>query len=527
LQGAGGGAVRREIGRLFGPGTVAGLSEGQLLARFHERGDAVAFEAIVSRHGPMVLGVCRRALRDANDVEDAFQATFLVLVRRAGAIRRREQLGPWLYGVARRVATRARNDAMRRPKLRVDADPDANALDIGFEAPDDLERREALAALHEEVGRLPEKYRAPIVLCYLEGLTHDEATARLRWPVGTVRGRLARARDRLRDRLARRGAVPSAALLGMLAASRDISARAIVPESLTRTTVEAATRVASGQTLAGAVSARVAAWTKGVLNAMLLNHLKWTALLAAVGLVTVGSGAPALQLQGPGKSTEVRNAGTEPPPKLLARSSGPSIPNEQGTEPLKSKAGEAPAPTDPEVGKEDRKKDGAIDVDEQVRTLALARGRIEALELDIEIEKSLLYKIRDLFFSLDFEPESRTSRPNPDARQERLNIEQRKNRLEKSYKFLKEQYIENKADLARALHGLHQTEREIEKTLGKDRMEELRRSFQGLSKTPPRGSPLNPTTVLDTPPQFEHRLNEIESKLDRLLKAVEGDKKDR
>src|ERR1700733_3144943 len=141
--------VYRQIGRLFRIGSVAGLSEGQLLDRFVSRRDDAAFEAIVARHGPMVLSVCRALLRDPNDVDDAFQAVFLVLVRRPDALRQRERLGNWLYGVAQRVARRARSDAARRrERLSTGPEPDDPA-----EA--DLERFDLRPLIHEEVDRLP------------------------------------------------------------------------------------------------------------------------------------------------------------------------------------------------------------------------------------------------------------------------------------------------------------------------------------------------------------------------------------
>ncbi len=198
----------RQVRMLFDSGVVAGLSDAELLERFRvERATAensagaaeAAFAALVARHGPMVLGVCRRGLAAPNDVEDAFQATFLVLVRRAGSVRVGDSLGRWLYGVACRVAAKARARS-ERDRGRT------TALEDEPVAPEDpADRIGLLAALDEEVRRLPEKYRAPVVLCHLEGLTHAEAADRLRWPVGTVSGRLSRARDLLRDRLARRG----------------------------------------------------------------------------------------------------------------------------------------------------------------------------------------------------------------------------------------------------------------------------------------------------------------------------------
>ena len=249
------GPVIRQVGRLLeGGGTAVALGEGQLLRRFALDRDEAAFEALVSRHGPMVLGTCRRMLADPFDVEDAFQATFLVLARRAGSIQDGDRLGPWLHGVARRVATRsralsARRNARERPGLEDQAVPEA-------ETPEDLEIR---SALDEELARLPEKYRAPLVLCYLEGLTHDEAARQLSWPVGTVRSRLAGGRDRLRSRLTRRGLAPSAAVPGLLPAA--------LPAHLVNITVRIAT-------LAGSAPAHVASLARGALVAMMWNKLK-------------------------------------------------------------------------------------------------------------------------------------------------------------------------------------------------------------------------------------------------------------
>ncbi len=223
------GAFAGNLGRLFSSGTAVGLGEGQLIERFVESNDASAFEAILGRHGPMVWGVCRRSLRDLNDAEDAFQATFLILARRAGAIGRRERLGGWLHGVACRVAARARRDAARRPATGADG--------LAAEGPGDaLEERERAELLHQEIERLPPRYRDPIILCHLEGCTHDEAAARLGWPVGTVRGRLSRGRERLRDRLQARG-------MGSILAPVALPA---VPHKLAATTAKAVTAFATG-----------------------------------------------------------------------------------------------------------------------------------------------------------------------------------------------------------------------------------------------------------------------------------------
>src|SRR5438874_5672646 len=179
----------------------AGLSDGQLLECFLARPDEAAFEALVRRHGPMVLGVCRRVLRNAHDAEDAFQATFLVLVRKAASLRRREAVGNWLYGVAYRTALQARATAARRrlkeAQMRSPDSQDSTAASVV--------RLELQALLDRELSRLPQKYQAPIVLCDLLGKTKREAAADLGCPEGTVSSRLARGRELLRRRLARQG----------------------------------------------------------------------------------------------------------------------------------------------------------------------------------------------------------------------------------------------------------------------------------------------------------------------------------
>ena len=180
-----------------------GLTDGQLLARFVATRDEPAFAALVRRHGPMVLGVCRRLLPRGPDAEDAFQATFLVLFRRARALDRGGSVANWLYTVAYHVALRARADAARRRQCE-------RAVPRRDEAPAADVWSDLRPVLDEELTRLPDKYRAPVVLCYLEGKTNEEAGRLLGCPVGTVKGRLSRARDLLRARLARRGVTLSA-----------------------------------------------------------------------------------------------------------------------------------------------------------------------------------------------------------------------------------------------------------------------------------------------------------------------------
>ncbi|MGC8640475.1 MAG: RNA polymerase sigma factor, partial [Isosphaeraceae bacterium] len=203
-------SVSSQLERLFREGTLTSLSDAQLLERYLTARDEAAFEALVNQHGPMVLGLCRRLLRDPRDVEDAFQATFLVLVRKAPRIRDRGLLANWLYGVAYRVAVRARGNLLRRRARETslgEIDPPAT--------PDSDYPQEIPPALDQELNRLPARYRSPLVLCYLKGLTHDQAAKALGCPVGTVRSRLARGRELLRDRLTRRGCAPTSALLGI------------------------------------------------------------------------------------------------------------------------------------------------------------------------------------------------------------------------------------------------------------------------------------------------------------------------
>ncbi len=300
-----GGAVVRGFQQLLEPGTVAGLTEREVLARFVESGDAVAFEAIVKRHGPMVFTVCRQLLGDPNDIDDAFQATFLILIRKAGTLRQPDRLGPWLYGVAYKVAHRAR----ARPQPRQLAEDSAAA-------PGDcpIEERERLEAIHHEIDRLPEKYRLPIVLCCLEGLSHHEAARRLGWPVGTVHGRLSRGREQLMSRLERRDITwrtRAVEALVVLQPSTDV-----FPETLQRATVAL---------LTGPVNARLQSLVNGAVMAMLTSKLKMLALslaVAAIGVVSATSVLLAYQQPAPEKAAVAQDGGaatTEPTKQSAVR----------------------------------------------------------------------------------------------------------------------------------------------------------------------------------------------------------------
>jgi RNA polymerase sigma factor (sigma-70 family) len=259
------------------------MTDRQLLADFVERRDEWAFAALVHRHGAMVLSVCRRTLRDATDAEDAFQATFLVLARKAASIRKAEALGNWLHHVAYRAALKLRTDRRRReqgttPLVEL-AEPDNTTADVTW--------REVRSILDEELLRLPDAYRAPLVLCYLEGKTQDEAAQTLGWTLGTLRGRLQRGRERLRGRLARRGLPLSAVLLG--ATLVHANACATASAALEVSTTKAVLLAVAGESAAGAVSTQAVALANGVIQTMFISKLQTVGVLL-LGLAVLGGG---------------------------------------------------------------------------------------------------------------------------------------------------------------------------------------------------------------------------------------------
>jgi RNA polymerase sigma factor (sigma-70 family) len=266
-----------------------GLTDGQLLGCYIEHKDEAAFEALVRRHGPMVLAVCRRLLQDDHAAEDAFQATFLVLVRRATAIRPREMLPNWLYGVAYQTARKTRAAAARRraTERQVVKMPEPEVV------PPEL-WHELQPVLDYELGRLPDKYRVPVVLCELEGKTQKEAAQQLGWPPGTVSSRLARAKSILARRLTQRGLALSAGSLAILLSRQGASAR--VPASLLEGTIKAASLFALGRTAtAGTISAQVEGLTRRVLKTMLLSKIRNT-LVVVLAVTCLGTGIVLLQI---------------------------------------------------------------------------------------------------------------------------------------------------------------------------------------------------------------------------------------
>jgi RNA polymerase sigma factor (sigma-70 family) len=277
------GPALRQIQRLFHDGTGVGLTDAQLWERFATRRDAAAFEVLVERHGRAVLAVCRGILNDPNDAEDIFQATFLVLMRKADSLWVvNGSLGSWLYRVAYRMAIHANRGTARRRQVERRATEMVN-LNSGCAEPGS----DIVPALHEEIGRLPEKYRAPIVLCHLEEMTHAEAAHQLGWTVGMVRGRVSKARGLLWTRLTRRGLTLSGGAL--ITVFLEQTALAAVPRPWIETMVGAATKIALGQAAAGAVSGAAVAFSERMSRGIFVTRLIWVAaaLLAAGGAVTM------------------------------------------------------------------------------------------------------------------------------------------------------------------------------------------------------------------------------------------------
>jgi RNA polymerase sigma factor (sigma-70 family) len=282
------GAILRQLRTLYNLGTIGDQTDGQLLERFATDADEVAelaFSALVERHEAMVWRVCLAIVRDEHEAQDAFQATFLVLVRKARSLWVQDSLGPWLHQVAYRTATCLRRAVIRRRKHEQRcAEREASRL-VEIGTPGDPDRD---AAVHEEVNRLPEKYRAPVVLCDLEGLTHQEAARCLGWPIGTVKSRQSQGRKLIRDGLVRRGL--GLAIAGALVESLRQTAVAAIPKEVSRGTVNAAMQQSARLLTGFGVSAHVLALTQGVSRAMLWTRLRFFTV-ASLAIVIASGGA--------------------------------------------------------------------------------------------------------------------------------------------------------------------------------------------------------------------------------------------
>jgi RNA polymerase sigma factor (sigma-70 family) len=284
-------SILHHVCSLIAARRTEGLSDRDLLESFLAHQDEDAFAALVRRHGAMVLGVCRRALGHLQDAEDACQAVFLLLARKAATVRKRHALGSWLHGAAFRVASNLRRErARRRDRERTVADvaqPDTAA---------DVTWREVKVALDEECARLPERYRTALVLCYLEGKTREEAARQLGWSLSTLHGRLERGRELLRARLTRRGLTLSAALFGTFLTEQGPAAT--LTSTFAFKTARTATLLAAGQSLSGVASPQVVALAEGALTAMSMSPWKIVAVTAlTVGLLGLGAGVATKSLR--------------------------------------------------------------------------------------------------------------------------------------------------------------------------------------------------------------------------------------
>lgn len=303
------GPILRRLGCLT---SNAEAGDASLLERFLNRNDEEAFATLVRRHGPLVMGVCRRVLRHSQDAEDAFQAVFLVLARKAASIRNRESIGSWLYEVAFHVAVKARASAARRRERERRAAEMPSPQRRADEA-----RLELVLLLDEELHQLPDKYRQPLVLCYLQGKTHAQAARELGCPIGSLSRHLARGLELLRERLVQRGlALASSALV---VAMTEQSAAATVPAALAVCTARAALAFASGKAVAGLVTAPAAALAKGALKTMLISRF----LIVGILLVTMTAGGGAFAYRA---LLEKAESSLEDPPLSVRSTTPPTQP---------------------------------------------------------------------------------------------------------------------------------------------------------------------------------------------------------
>ena len=303
------------IQTLFSAGAMASWTDGQLLAEYRaeQEGSEAALRVLIHRHGPLVLGLCRRILGDEHAAEDAFQATFLVLVKKAEVLGDCTQLTNWLYGVALRVAKKERAKAARRRVV------ERQAAHIRADWRDDEpEAAELRSVIDEEIQRMPERLRVPLMLCHLEGLRHEEVAWRLGCPVGTIESRLSRAREQLRSRLTRRGLAPTASVLAVASnppnASADVSLASMVEP-----TIQAALKLSSRR--ADGLLALLHGLAHGILGSHPASH---SGVLAAMLLVCVGAVAVGLvALRAERELPQAHAAAIDPPADRSPKSAGP------------------------------------------------------------------------------------------------------------------------------------------------------------------------------------------------------------
>jgi RNA polymerase sigma factor (sigma-70 family) len=498
-------AVFRDIHTLFHAGTSNGLTDGQLLDRFRARADLnsseAAFAGLMARHGPMVLGVCRRALSNPDDVADAFQATFLILARKADSVRVEDSLGRWLYGVSRRVSVRAKLAAARRSAREV-----GGVECVADRHSDNSELGELRELLDEEIGRLPEKFRSAVVLCDLEGLGHDEAARQLGCAAGTVKSRLSRAREKLRSRLIRRGVAPVAAL------ARGVeSTTAAVPATLMDSTVKTAIGSAGA-----AISPAVSLLIHGVLRAMLLNKLRMVAI-AVVSSLALATTAGVLARQAASASSSGDPGGPQAVKKV-------TVDKDAGSADLSSKP-TPEVPATPVEDFDDRFEALRFDIQLLTQELQARQQEIDSTHADL-VQAQLAEGNTENFTNV-------TPRLQPGGEvnfRVLSKIDPLKAKLERSRKgyFAKKKELRQKQS---ELDQLRDKRNSSEK--GKlAQVRQLRVAQQGRVKgggAPPENAVSGQPPTSRAPaisPVLETRLSEIEKKLDLVLKALADLKRD-
>jgi RNA polymerase sigma factor (sigma-70 family) len=367
--------VLRHIDRLWNLGTVAGMTDADLLARFAARQQVdaeLAFEALMQRHGPMVFRVCRDVLHDEHAAEDAFQATFLVLARKVRSLGAKDSLGSWLHGVAHRVASRALCDAARRRRHELRF---AETRGPDYEVMPECARFEATAILSEEINQLPERYRAPIVLCYLEAMSYETAAGRLGVTADVVRGRLARARARLRKRLARRGVD----VTGVLAAARLAVPDVALRPALVRATVQAASSLEAGRAAyASMISRSVVSLSERTCRTMMLTKLR--AAVTALGLGVIAAGAVVSAQPRDGSPQQIAPAPTNQPPRQQGLGKGGNFIRDW-------------IPYDPKGGKREIIVDPTRHCIHLPATNLRRDDRLNDCVLDVSLEKGKIYTV--------------------------------------------------------------------------------------------------------------------------------------
>jgi RNA polymerase sigma factor (sigma-70 family) len=322
--------VLRHLRRLVGPPAQDGVSDAQLLDRFVAQNDEAAFELLLWRHGPMVWGLCRRILPNFHEAEDVFQAAMLVLARKAGSINKKRSLASWLYKVAFRIALRARADSSRRFRFEKQLER-WPARVVNFDS--DNGCTELRPLIDEGLDELPEKYRAPVVLCYLQNKTNEEAARLLRWPIGTVKTRLAKARELLGRWLRRRGVVLSAA--GLASALIPSTSQAMMPAGLLSATLKSAMLVSAGSFGAAAISVRTLLLMEGTMKAMFWTKMKIvTAVVLFAGVAGSGAGMISYRTWAadqPGDETPIaqKPGSTDPRPQTPILPPPPELPAAQ------------------------------------------------------------------------------------------------------------------------------------------------------------------------------------------------------